>query len=183
MYHHTKNEVSMSTGSKVIAWTDTQTQRKHYLGNNFVNALQIHILSIQGEGDRWLIINNFVNPLQIYILSIQGGSTWRGSTVNISHEKAIAFSCEKVITHYWPWAHFTWKDYHLLSILGTFHVKRQLPIADSGGGGLRELCCPTICVKHGVTTSTSNKLKICCPSSKALGGGGGLKWNFPAQFV
>ena len=25
MYHHTKNEVSMSTGSKVIAQTDTQT--------------------------------------------------------------------------------------------------------------------------------------------------------------
>ena len=25
MYHHTKNEVSMSTGSKVIAWTDTHT--------------------------------------------------------------------------------------------------------------------------------------------------------------
>ena len=24
MYHHTKNEVSMSTGSKVIAQTDTQ---------------------------------------------------------------------------------------------------------------------------------------------------------------
>ena len=43
MYHHTKNEVSMSTGSKVIARTDTQTDgqtdrkththtlRKHYL--------------------------------------------------------------------------------------------------------------------------------------------------------
>ena len=27
MYHHTKNEVSMSTGSKVIARTDTQTER------------------------------------------------------------------------------------------------------------------------------------------------------------
>ena len=25
MYHHTKNEVSMSTGSKVIAQTDAQT--------------------------------------------------------------------------------------------------------------------------------------------------------------
>ena len=39
IYHHTKNEVSMSTGSKVIARTDThtdtqthtQTRRKHYL--------------------------------------------------------------------------------------------------------------------------------------------------------
>ena len=33
MYHHTKNEVSMSTGSKVIAWTDTQTDthtHRHY---------------------------------------------------------------------------------------------------------------------------------------------------------
>ena len=29
MYHHTKNEVSMSTGSKVIAWTEqTQTHRQ-----------------------------------------------------------------------------------------------------------------------------------------------------------
>ena len=28
MYHHTKNEVSMSTGSKVIAQTDTHTQRQ-----------------------------------------------------------------------------------------------------------------------------------------------------------
>ena len=27
MYHHTKNEVSMSTASKVIARTDTQTDR------------------------------------------------------------------------------------------------------------------------------------------------------------
>ena len=27
MYHHTKNEVSMSSGSKVIAQTDTQTHR------------------------------------------------------------------------------------------------------------------------------------------------------------
>ena len=27
MYHHTKNEVSMSIGSKVIAWTDRQTDR------------------------------------------------------------------------------------------------------------------------------------------------------------
>ena len=26
MYHHTKNEVSTSTGSKVIAQTDTHTQ-------------------------------------------------------------------------------------------------------------------------------------------------------------
>ena len=26
MYHHTKNEVSLSTGSKVIAQTDTDTQ-------------------------------------------------------------------------------------------------------------------------------------------------------------
>ena len=48
MYHHAKNEVSMSTHSKVTAWTDgrkthrltdTQTLRKHYLsayarGNN-----------------------------------------------------------------------------------------------------------------------------------------------------
>ena len=25
MYHHTKNEVSMSTASKVIAWTDRHT--------------------------------------------------------------------------------------------------------------------------------------------------------------
>ena len=27
MYHHTKNEVSMSIASKVITWTDTQTDR------------------------------------------------------------------------------------------------------------------------------------------------------------
>ena len=27
MYHHTKNEVSMSRHSKVIAWTDRQTDR------------------------------------------------------------------------------------------------------------------------------------------------------------
>ena len=27
MYHHTKNEVSMSTGSKVIARTDKQTRQ------------------------------------------------------------------------------------------------------------------------------------------------------------
>ena len=34
MYLHTKNEVSMSSGSKVIVWTDGQTDRhnrKHYL--------------------------------------------------------------------------------------------------------------------------------------------------------
>ena len=41
MYHHTKNEVSMSTASKVIARTDTQTHRHDenitstaYAGNN-----------------------------------------------------------------------------------------------------------------------------------------------------
>ena len=28
MYHHTKNEVSMSTGSKVIAQTDKHTDRQ-----------------------------------------------------------------------------------------------------------------------------------------------------------
>ena len=48
MYLHTKNEVSMSKGLKVIAWTDKQTHRhdwKHYLpayadGNYFERKIE-----------------------------------------------------------------------------------------------------------------------------------------------
>ena len=41
MYHHTKNEVSMSTGSKVIARTDRQTDRHTHTHTHTTKTLPL----------------------------------------------------------------------------------------------------------------------------------------------
>ena len=43
MYHHTKNEVSMSTGSKVIAQTDTQTHTHTHTHTHTTKTLPLRI--------------------------------------------------------------------------------------------------------------------------------------------
>ena len=42
MYHHTKNEVSVSTGSNSIAQTDRQTDRQTYIHTQRLTDRQTH---------------------------------------------------------------------------------------------------------------------------------------------
>ena len=46
MYHHTKNEVSMSGHSKVIAQTDTQTDRHTHTHRQYENITFLHTRAV-----------------------------------------------------------------------------------------------------------------------------------------
>ena len=72
---YTKNEVSMSTASKVIAQTDTHThtRRKHYAGGNNIkvqNQLWVPFISLKKKGQMKFFCNVGPNPSTLPFLHL-----------------------------------------------------------------------------------------------------------------
>ena len=132
MYLHTKNEVSMSSSSKVIAWTDrntdTQTHRqthrhdrKHYLpayagGND--TCLSKHYLpatTVAGSNKRRFLSTIFGHPVQIVPFPAKKCYTWIHQVANF----------QSVILHKYYHGRSDWKHQVILMPNELFYKARS----------------------------------------------------------